>query len=188
LLVGVSGSIAAVSIHHYLTMLRAAYAREVVVVLSYSAEKFVSSTALAYFCDELVLASQPGGKSHAQLASWADEYLILPATAHIVAELAHGLAGSFLSGIALAFDGPVTVCPSMNRSMWAKKAVQRNMSQVEQDGYHICEPVENYAYQAALGEVHRDLGLRPPNGLVHYLRGRFDQNAELRSEGQRNSG
>jgi phosphopantothenoylcysteine synthetase/decarboxylase len=99
LLVGVSGSISAMSIHHHLTMLRAAYARQVKVVVSYSAERFISPLALGHFCDELILASEAGDRSHMRLADWAQEYVLLPATAHVIGEIALGLAGSMLAGI-----------------------------------------------------------------------------------------
>ena len=75
----------------------------------------------------------PGRSAHA--------LLIAPATANILAKLAHGLADDLLSCQALAFGGPVLVAPAMNPAMWAAKATQANVATLKERGVEFIGPV-----------------------------------------------
>ena len=55
---------------------------------------------------------------HIELARWADQVLVAPATADFMARLAHGLADDLLSTICLATSAPVLLAPAMNHQMW----------------------------------------------------------------------
>jgi phosphopantothenoylcysteine decarboxylase/phosphopantothenate--cysteine ligase len=50
------------------------------------------------------------------------------------------MADDLLSTLVLAFTGPVVLAPAMNSEMWAKPAVQRNVSRLREDGFHFVEP------------------------------------------------
>ena len=64
---------------------------------------------------------------HIDLADRADLLLIAPATANVIAELAHGLANRPLTEIALATLAPILIAPAMNGKMWKHAATQHNV-------------------------------------------------------------
>jgi phosphopantothenoylcysteine decarboxylase/phosphopantothenate--cysteine ligase len=110
---------------------------QVRVVLTESAEQFVSPLALQ------ALSQQPVGRSlfdpgwehqigHIELARWADAIIVAPATANLVARLAHGMADDLLTTVILASRAPVLVCPSMNTQMLAHAATQANLEILRQ--------------------------------------------------------
>lgn len=87
---------------------------------------------------------------HIELARWADEILIAPATADFIAQLAHGLAGDLLSTLCLATRAPIAIAPAMNQAMWAHAATQANVALLKQRGVRVLGPA---AGEQACGEV-----------------------------------
>ncbi|MBP9719104.1 MAG: bifunctional phosphopantothenoylcysteine decarboxylase/phosphopantothenate--cysteine ligase CoaBC [Candidatus Levybacteria bacterium] len=79
---------------------------------------------------------------HIKLADSADCMVIAPATANVIAKLAHGIADDFLTTTALAVTKPIVLCPSMNVHMWNNPAVQENLTILKKRGYIIVEPEE----------------------------------------------
>jgi phosphopantothenoylcysteine decarboxylase/phosphopantothenate--cysteine ligase len=77
---------------------------------------------------------------HLEPGQTADVMLIAPATANIIAKLAHGLADDMLSCQALAFPGPKIVAPAMNPRMWAAPATQRNWDMLGDLGFIRVSP------------------------------------------------
>lgn len=77
---------------------------------------------------------------HIALADRADVMVIAPVTANILAKIAHGIADDFLTTTVLAVTAPIILCPSMNVHMWHNPVVQRNISLLQEQGYHIIEP------------------------------------------------
>ena len=65
---------------------------------------------------------------HIDLADRADLLLIAPATANVIAELAHGIANRPLTEIALATLAPILIAPAMNGKMWNHAATQHNVA------------------------------------------------------------
>jgi len=78
--------------------------------------------------------------NHIALAHSASLFVIVPATANIMAKLAHGIADDFLTTTALAVRCPVLICPSMNTDMWFHPATQNNILKLKKLGYSILEP------------------------------------------------
>ena len=78
--------------------------------------------------------------AHIELARNADLFCIAPATANILGKAANGIADDLLSTLILAFDGPILFAPAMNVSMWNKRAVQRNLRQLIEDGALVIGP------------------------------------------------
>src|SRR4029079_11515532 len=66
--------------------------------------------------------------------------VIAPATADLLAKLAHGLADDFLTTTYLAFTGPVVLAPAMNTNMWNHPATQENLRVLRARGHVIVEP------------------------------------------------
>jgi phosphopantothenoylcysteine decarboxylase / phosphopantothenate---cysteine ligase len=77
---------------------------------------------------------------HIALADKADVMIIAPATANIIAKLAHGIADDFLTTAALAVTKPIILCPSMNVNMWHNPIVQENIKKLKSLGYIIINP------------------------------------------------
>ncbi|WP_276675572.1 flavoprotein, partial [Collinsella stercoris] len=74
---------------------------------------------------------------HISLAKEPDVVLVAPATANVVAKVAHGQADDLLTTTILATDAPVVVAPAMNVGMWQAEATQKNIATLEQRGFDI---------------------------------------------------
>ncbi|PIZ68096.1 bifunctional 4'-phosphopantothenoylcysteine decarboxylase/phosphopantothenoylcysteine synthetase, partial [Candidatus Roizmanbacteria bacterium CG_4_10_14_0_2_um_filter_33_96] len=77
---------------------------------------------------------------HIELVDKTDVMVIAPATANIIAKLAHGIADDFLTTTALAVTSPIILCPSMNVNMWGNPIVQENLVKLKSVGYQVIEP------------------------------------------------
>lgn len=77
---------------------------------------------------------------HIRLAREADLIVAAPATADLMAKLAHGLAGDLASAVLLATDRPVLMAPAMNPKMWAHPATRRNHAALTEDGVSFVGP------------------------------------------------
>lgn len=79
---------------------------------------------------------------HIQLSRDADLLVVAPATADLMAKMAHGLADDLASTALLATDKPVLIAPAMNVRMWGHNATQRNLATLRADGITIIGPNE----------------------------------------------
>jgi len=116
---------------------------EVQAVLTRSAEEFVSPMTFASLTGKKVLTNlfEPSAAiEHIEVAQSNDLLLVAPATANILAEFAHGLAGGVLSTLYLAFRGPVILAPAMNTNMWEHDATRANLETLRRRGHVIVEP------------------------------------------------
>ncbi|MGF1624305.1 MAG: bifunctional phosphopantothenoylcysteine decarboxylase/phosphopantothenate--cysteine ligase CoaBC [Alphaproteobacteria bacterium] len=86
---------------------------------------------------------------HIELSRDADLILVLPATADLLAKMAHGLADDLASTVLLATDAPVMVAPAMNVRMWEHPATRANLALLQQRGVRVAGPVEG---EMACGE------------------------------------
>lgn len=87
---------------------------------------------------------------HVSLAKRADLFVIAPATANIMAKLAHGLADDMLSTTCLATHAPILIAPAMNTGMWENVATQQNLQILKSRGMHFVGPEGGYL---ACGDV-----------------------------------
>ena len=146
IVLGVSGGIAAYKAPELVRRLRDAGA-DVRVILTPNAARFVSPLSLAAVSNHRVVSDQwgdsgEGGVDHIELARWAELLLIAPATANILAKLAHGIADDALTTYALAHRSTVAVAPAMNTFMLAHPTVQENIATLQSRGVHIIEPID----------------------------------------------
>lgn len=146
LLLGVSGSIAALRAPDLAARLRHE-GFEVQSILTKSAEQFVTPASLAVMSRGKVYTSTDAlsdvwHPAHIELADWADIALVAPATAATIARLAHGMATGLLAETFLALGPNVRqyLAPAMNGHMLSQPAVERNIAQLEEDGYRIITP------------------------------------------------
>ncbi len=79
---------------------------------------------------------------HIELSRDADLLVVAPATADLMAKMAHGLCNDLASTALLATDKPVLIAPAMNVRMWDHAATRRNLAQLENDGIHVIGPTE----------------------------------------------
>lgn len=143
ILLGVTGGIAAYKAVELLRLFKKAGAH-VTVAMTSCAREFVGVTTFQVLSENPVLtdlfSDERSGIKHIDIASQADAAVIAPATANIIAKLAHGIADDALSTTMLAVTSPIMVCPSMNTDMYQNVRVQRNLDILEQDGVHILDP------------------------------------------------
>ncbi len=141
---GISGGIAAYKTPELVRRLRERGA-EVQIVMTASAEEFVTETALQAVSGRPIRSNlwdkeAEASMSHIELARWADVVLIAPATAEIMARLAGGAAPDLLTTLCLATEAPIAVAPAMNHVMWMNPAVQANRDTLEERGVVIIGP------------------------------------------------
>jgi len=77
---------------------------------------------------------------HISLADRADLILIAPATADILAKIAHGICDDLITTVVCATKAPVILAPSMNVNMWENPITQENVRRLRQHRYQILEP------------------------------------------------
>ena len=77
---------------------------------------------------------------HISLAAAADLVVVAPATANILAKMAHGIADDLLSSTLLATKAPVVVAPAMNDGMWTNPATQANVAALVARGVRVVQP------------------------------------------------
>src|SRR5436305_709919 len=143
---GVTGSIAAHKSAELASML-VIQGHEVFVVMTQDATEFISPLTLQTLSKNPVTTSffdekenwRPG---HIELADRANLLLIAPATAHIIAELAHGLACHPHAAIALAMRAPILLVPAMNGKMWEHRATRENVEKLSERGVEFIGPEE----------------------------------------------
>lgn len=80
------------------------------------------------------------GISHIDDAKWAGVLVIAPATADIIAKIAHGIADDYLTSMVLAYQGPKILCPAMNTRMYDNPVTQRNLAECREFGWTVIEP------------------------------------------------
>lgn len=143
-LLGVSGGIAAYKAAELVRRLGDAGA-EVRVVLTENAARFVTPLTFQALSGHPVRSSlwdesAEAAMGHIELARWADEVLVAPASADLIARLAHGIANDLLTTLCLATTAPVSVAPAMNQQMWANAATQANVATLRERGMRVFGP------------------------------------------------
>lgn len=154
IVLGVTGGIAAYKAAELSRLLVKAGAT-VDVVLTQAGSEFVGAMTFQALTGRPVWQSlwddrMSHGMAHIDLTRGAAAVLIVPATANVLAKLAHGVCDDLLSTLCLARDCPLLVAPAMNRQMWEHPATQRNMDLLSRDGVKILGPASG---DQACGEV-----------------------------------
>lgn len=154
ILLGISGGIAAYKSCEVCRGLRAA-GHDVRVVMTANAEHFVGAATFQALSGQTVRTSlwdeaAEAAMGHIELARWADKILIAPATADLVARLAHGRADDLLTTLCLASAAPLLLAPAMNQQMWAHPATQANADLLRSRGVVLLGPAEG---EQACGDV-----------------------------------
>jgi len=146
IVLGVTGSIAAYKAAE-LTSQLSKQEFNVRVVMTADALRFITPLAFKTLSRHPVVTDlydeEEGWKpTHIELADEADLLLIAPATANVLAKLAHGLADDALTCIALALNpkAKILLAPAMNGKMWLHPATQQNVTALQTRGAEIIGP------------------------------------------------
>ncbi len=154
ILIGISGGIAAYKTAELARALIKNGA-DVRVCMTKAAAEFITPLTLQALTgnpvhSDLLDTDAEAAMGHIELARWADLIMIAPASADLIARLAHGHANDLLSTICLATDTPIHIAPAMNRLMWSNAATQQNCKTLSQRGYTLHGPAEG---EQACGET-----------------------------------
>ena len=180
---GVSGGVAAYKAAELVRRLQQDRI-EVQVVMTRSAQEFITPLTFAALTGQKVITDLFGGEGaansanvesaieHIAVAQRIDALVIAPATANVLAKLARGIADDFLTTLYLATTAPVIVAPAMNVNMWEHAATQENIEMLRARGVHVVSPDEGYlacgmtgagrlaGLEAIAGAVEAVLGIR----------------------------
>jgi phosphopantothenoylcysteine decarboxylase/phosphopantothenate--cysteine ligase len=85
-------------------------------------------------------AAAEAAMGHLELARWAQQVVVAPATANTLAKLAHGFADDLVSTLCLATTAPLAVAPAMNHRMWLHPATQANLAVLRARGVQVIGP------------------------------------------------
>lgn len=156
ILLGVTGSIAAYKAA-YLVRLLVKQNNEVKVLMTESAKDFITPLTLSTLSKNPVNLSffdaQSGQwTSHVDLGTWADLYLIAPATANTIAKMATGVCDNLLLATYLSASCPVFIAPAMDRNMFMHSATQTNFNILEERGNIIIPAVFGELASGLIGE------------------------------------
>ncbi len=178
---GVTGGIAAYKAAELLRLLQEKGV-EVQVVMTRHAGEFVRPLTFAALSGRKVITEMfgEGGAGanvesaieHIAVAQSIEALVIAPATANVMAKLAHGVADDFLTTLCLATKAPVIVAPAMNVNMWEHVATRQNVEMLRARGVRVVDPDEGFlacgmtgpgrlaSVEAIAGAVFEVLGLR----------------------------
>jgi phosphopantothenoylcysteine synthetase/decarboxylase len=148
IVLGVTGSIAAHKAADLASLLTKAGCR-VNAVMTADAQQFITPLPFKTLTRQPVITNlydeEEGWKpAHIRLADEADLLVIAPATANVIAKLAHGMADDALTCIALALNpkAKILIAPAMNGKMWQHAATQANVATLKQRGVDFIGPDE----------------------------------------------
>ena len=112
---------------------------------------------------------------HIALATWADAYVVVPATANVIGKIYAGIADDMLTTTIMATTAPKYLCPAMNTEMYNNPITQRNLEGLRSLGYHIMEPAEGWLACGITG-----VGRLPePEAIVEWLESKICSTNEL---------
>ena len=164
-ILGVTGSIAAYKAANLASMLKKQHA-DVQVIMTKNATQFINPITFESLTGNKCLVDTFDRNfqfqvEHVALAKRADMAIVAPATANIMAKLAHGLADDMLTTTLLACRCPKLIAPAMNTRMYENPVTQDNMDILRKYGFRIIEPAVGHL---ACGDT--GAGKLPPETLL----------------------
>ena len=171
ILLGVTGSIAAYKAA-VLTRSLVKEGAEVKVVMTPLAKQFITPLTMATLSRHPILVdffNPENGEwnSHVSLGTWADLYLIAPATANTIGKMAHGIADNLLLTCYLSARRPVALAPAMDLDMYAHPTTQENIEKLRNLGVRIIEPGSGELASGLTGKGR----MAEPEEIIEQVRG-----------------
>ena len=144
------------------------------VVMTEAAKAFIAPLTLQALSgrpvrDSLLDPSAESGMGHIEIARWADQIIVAPASADFIARLAGGMASDLLTTVCLATSAPIALAPAMNQGMWSKPVTQRNIDRLAADGVELLGPASG---AQACGDVGPGRMLEPGQIMDHLMSSR----------------
>lgn len=166
---GVTGGIAAYK-SAALTSLLVKAGAQVQVIMTEHARQFIAPLTFESLTGRRCLTdtfdrNHEYSTEHVELAKEADVVMIAPATANIIAKIAHGMADDMLTTTMLACDCPKIVAPAMNTRMYENPVTQDNIRKLEEYGMTIAHPISGHL---ACGDIGKGKMLEPEE-LFQYI-------------------
>lgn len=166
---GVTGGIAAYK-SAALTSLLVKAGAQVQVIMTEHARQFIAPLTFESLTGRRCLTdtfdrNHEYSTEHVELAKEADVVMIAPATANIIAKIAHGMADDMLTTTMLACDCPKIVAPAMNTRMYENPVTQDNIRKLEEYGMTIAHPTSGHL---ACGDIGKGKMLEPEE-LFQYI-------------------
>ena len=145
---GISGSIAAYKIAYLASALKKLHA-DVEVIMTENATQFITPVTLESLTGNKCLVDTfdrnfKFSVEHIALAKRADIFMLAPATANVIAKVAHGLADDMLTTTFLACKCPKYISPAMNTQMFENPITQDNLKICQSYGMHVIQPACGY--------------------------------------------
>ena len=143
IVLGVSGGIAVYKVCSLVRLLKKA-GHNVDVIMTKNACEFVTPLTFQTLSQRPVITDtfaqdEPTEVKHIALAKKTDLFVVVPATANVIAKYAHGIADDMLTTTLLATTAPVAFCPAMNTNMFNNVATQANLKVLADRGVHILD-------------------------------------------------
>ena len=169
IIVGVSAGIAAYKAIEVVSRLRKAGA-EVKVVMTKNATHIATPLTFGEISNHPVAIDMweeihDWNVEHIALATWADAYIVVPATANVIGKINAGIADDMLTTTIMATPSPKLFWPAMNTEMYNNPIVQRNLADLRSLGYHIMEPEVGWLACGVTGPGR----LPSPESIVQWL-------------------
>lgn len=179
IIVGITAGIAAYKAIEVVSRLRKQGAN-VKVVMTKNAKNLVSTLTLGEISGHPVVHDMweeihDWNVEHISLATWADAYLIVPATANIIGKIANGIADDMLSTTVMATKAKVFICPAMNTNMYQNPITQANIKKLMDLGYNFLEPATGFLACGIEGQGR----LPEPVDIINWLNFELNKSTEL---------
>lgn len=148
IVLGVTGSIAAYKIANLASMLKKQHA-DVEVIMTKNATNFINPITFETLTGNKCLVDTfdrnfSFSVEHIAIAKKADLFLVAPASANVIAKMAHGIADDMLTTTILACKCPKIISPAMNTGMFENQIVQDNLRTLKKYGMQVIEPASGY--------------------------------------------
>ena len=157
ILIGITSSIASYKIYELIRLYKK-NGFNVKVVLTQNALQFVSPLVIETLSENKCFYNQfepRDNVEHISLATWADVFVIAPASANTISKCANGFADNLLTSVFCAYLGykkPVLFAPAMNDGMWNNPIIQENINKLKSFGCDFIEPQDGFLACGAQGK------------------------------------
>lgn len=176
ILIGACGSLDLTMLPFYLRAIKDNIDCTLSLMLTPTAVKFVNTDTLALLVDRLIHGDRPENwrtDKPGRIAAEHDLLAVLPTTANTLSAVANGSSQNRLTTVILAAEFPVLFFPVMGGPMWDKASVQRNVSQIREDGHEVFQPVWREHNDPHMQKIHGHHSLPDPSDVVEILQSRL---------------
>ncbi|MCY1706632.1 flavoprotein [Pannonibacter sp. SL95] len=173
ILVGVTGSVDAMLLPHYIRRIRQLMDCSMSVILTPEALTFVNADSIGLIVERVICGEDPkdwNTDRPGKIAADHDLMIVLPATANTLAAAAHGTAQNRLTMMFLVATFPILFFPVMGPTIWTKPVVRRNVEMVRADGHTVIEPAWKEQYEPDYGRMYGHYTLPEPEDVVSAIR------------------